>query len=1449
MENNQNDEEQIKIKTICDFLFFDQYQDNATFLRFEKCFQPLFNNINIEFQKVFDDICGTKKKYITYKRLAKAYLNYKNKKNVSEDTNKFFEILFSSILKKEKDFIGGVKKNIYSFSTKTTSSKRNYITMIQILSGDDEKINGINIEYDKACQCKIFPKKLEDELDISLEMKLDIIDEKSTIIGNKKHYGLINKSNHYDGITHIFGTLNKDTGYLTFLGFKCISGKTLFVGNPKGDGFLFGKFGFKFHDLKIQLTEDGITRFEPGFRPNVRKNLFLDKITETISYENLNENEIIKDEEHLDILEDKNEIDKLKMTSIISEDYFFKKKLEDEYCGNDYKEVVDQSVRNWILKDEKKEEDEEREEDKKKEEEEQKEEGKTITLNDALNKYNEEYEKTKEILKEIEENPELEEDFDELESSTDKTKKILQHQGAYLHKTKKYKSKNKFAKSYNTVIGRSNLSLDRNKSNNKKDENKYKSIVFVNKKNYENLQNKLGIMINNEIFENDEDEDYIEKDNKNDTITIPKNTIIKMKNLKGETINLGDNKELDDKSKFKIAQNNWINFKKILEKINSVYLLQVIGSILRAKNILDKKKDQKNISIEKKKRLYELFEKNKKIFHFLSHYQPKIIIKKDKEENEEHIPLIPNLNPQKSSLSFFQKYIEGTKKLLKDKYLKEDERKKVEKLQNLYIQQKNILIENTTNEIKKELIENNNINVNKYIKNEEEKRSKAKQEELKNIEEDLKKKKKEIEKKKKKITEKKYKSMVARKVSTRIFHQQKMPKMGFNVNSPPEKEFEWTDDKFPHEKESLCPYDDNGWIFFNNLEKEDVEGWDEYQWCRPEEINDFEDYDIFEETAALEDIKQGDINDCYFLSAVGSLCHYPDFFNKLFHIREKSEDHVYGIYFYINGKWKLVLIDDFFPYKVEDYELKELSFGSSVQHVIWVSLLEKAWAKINGCYARIGCRGFSKESFDVLTEAYTEQIDIRKFKKENKEKELWEIIENSFKKNYVLTSGTYNAAYGLKGLVPGHDYTLVNAFNIDDDGENIKLVKLKNPYGDSEFTGDWSDYSDKWTPELKEKCDFNSENDEDGIFHMSYDDFLKYFEVIHIAKLEPNYKTSYCKINKNNSIKCQIIRLNIEEDSPNTYIQIYQKNPRIIKNDGNHYPDESMAFIILADSDFKYIKSVCGKERHMAIEVDLKVGTYYIFSDVNYRNEAKDNLNYGYMITFYASRQIKTFKNVTNRINVVSALELTMYSYCRKNVQEIIDKSEIKVFDSKTSNKEIPFRIFCFLNTTKKDFKIKLDVKEKVFKNFCIYNDSISSEFDNSVIKEIKSLNATTILILDYGKNEYDVNYEILSHDDVRTYDNTHPVFNNKGEKFDYEGNLISYYTKIPNDKGFTIGLENTSNLEFKLILELNGLYNCDGDFSMKNSINFEILPKSKKVFNLRIKPGAKAPRFEFKKE
>ena len=194
----------------------------------------------------------------------------------------------------------------------------------------------------------MYPEKCKDELIVRLEINLNIIDEE-LIEENINEFSSIKQGNYRDAITHIYGTISEETNYITFIGFKCISGKTLFIGKPKGNGFLFGKFGYKFHYLTLQLKNDGITYLEPGFKENIRKNHFLDKIFGKFSEQDLEENEIIKEEDYFDKLNDENDIDQLITTPILPEDLLNKNNLKEEISGNDYKEVVDQSPREWIL--------------------------------------------------------------------------------------------------------------------------------------------------------------------------------------------------------------------------------------------------------------------------------------------------------------------------------------------------------------------------------------------------------------------------------------------------------------------------------------------------------------------------------------------------------------------------------------------------------------------------------------------------------------------------------------------------------------------------------------------------------------------------------------------------------------------------------------------------------------------------------------------------------------------------------------------------------------------------------------------------------------------------------------------------------------------------------------------------------------------------------------------
>jgi len=82
--------EDVQLKTLCEYLFFDQFKDYATFPRFEQCFQPLFNEENISLDSVFKEICGPKRKYINYSRFVNAYNKYKFQPNNISKEFKFF---------------------------------------------------------------------------------------------------------------------------------------------------------------------------------------------------------------------------------------------------------------------------------------------------------------------------------------------------------------------------------------------------------------------------------------------------------------------------------------------------------------------------------------------------------------------------------------------------------------------------------------------------------------------------------------------------------------------------------------------------------------------------------------------------------------------------------------------------------------------------------------------------------------------------------------------------------------------------------------------------------------------------------------------------------------------------------------------------------------------------------------------------------------------------------------------------------------------------------------------------------------------------------------------------------------------------------------------------------------------------------------------------------------
>ena len=226
-------EELIKIKVLCDYVFADQYKDSASFPRFEECFGILVKDLNISLQQVFMDMCGPKRKYITFRRMIKAYLNYKNKnRRNSEDFNKFMDLMYNNVLRDDEANVGKQIEGATHYNSKSAENHKAISKLSVITDETKEVIKGFQIEYDDFFKNDLFLNKEGEKFFISLEINLGVEDKLST---DPKEFP---DANERDGITHICGTCNDSA--ITFLGFKCRSGKILFIGKPDGKPFIFG---------------------------------------------------------------------------------------------------------------------------------------------------------------------------------------------------------------------------------------------------------------------------------------------------------------------------------------------------------------------------------------------------------------------------------------------------------------------------------------------------------------------------------------------------------------------------------------------------------------------------------------------------------------------------------------------------------------------------------------------------------------------------------------------------------------------------------------------------------------------------------------------------------------------------------------------------------------------------------------------------------------------------------------------------------------------------------------------------------------------------------------------------------------------------------------------------------------------------------------------------------
>ena len=357
----------------------------------------------------------------------------------------------------------------------------------------------------------------------------------------------------------------------------------------------------------------------------------------------------------------------------------------------------------------------------------------------------------------------------------------------------------------------------------------------------------------------------------------------------------------------------------------------------------------------------------------------------------------------------------------------------------------------------------------------------------------------------------------------------------------------YTDDKFPPNKNSLMGLDSNGNPIdkdaFTNANGKYINP-EKVEFMRASEIFKNDRYVLISDKMDMNDIIPGALEDSYFLSSVQNLCKVPKNINRLFKTQIMNPDGYYELILHIDGKPQIVIVDDYLPV---DKDTKKLIYAQTKNNEIWVSLLEKAWAKVNGGYANI-IGGTPIEALEFLT-GFSSLV----YNTENKDEadlteykiEIVKHLQEADKSTSIISCTTSSKTkVDSVGLLDGYTYNMLDFYQIEKtDGNKQYLFKLRNPWSKGEWNGDWSDKSDLWDEKAKGQVNFSAK--EDGIFFMSDTDFFKYFTHIEICYILYDAKSVIYTIEGEDKNQNGIVFNMVTEKEGFLSVSVLRKNWRI----------------------------------------------------------------------------------------------------------------------------------------------------------------------------------------------------------------------------------------------------------------------------------------------------------------
>uniref|UniRef100_A0A3B5QBS3 Calpain 9 n=1 Tax=Xiphophorus maculatus TaxID=8083 RepID=A0A3B5QBS3_XIPMA len=274
------------------------------------------------------------------------------------------------------------------------------------------------------------------------------------------------------------------------------------------------------------------------------------------------------------------------------------------------------------------------------------------------------------------------------------------------------------------------------------------------------------------------------------------------------------------------------------------------------------------------------------------------------------------------------------------------------------------------------------------------------------------------------------------------------------------------------------------------------------EWKRPKEICQNPKFIVG--GADRTDICQGQLGDCWLLAAIASLTIKKEALARVVPHDQDFDRGYAGIFhfqFWQHNKWLDVVVDDRLP----TVRNRLIMLHSASSDEFWSALLEKAYAKVHGSYESLK-GGSTMEAMEDFTGGVGEMYETK-----SAPDDLFTIMKKALDRGSMMgcsidiTSSAESEARTSTGLVKGHAYSITGLEEVHFRGQTVKLIRIRNPWGQVEWNGRWSDNSREWDyVDKAEKTRILQNSTDDGEFWMEFEDFKRNYDKVEICNMSPD---------------------------------------------------------------------------------------------------------------------------------------------------------------------------------------------------------------------------------------------------------------------------------------------------------------------------------------------------------